>query len=124
MKLRLVGDENTSHRLVTACKKLQPDFPIIHLADWQDGAYLGAQDPALLQTLHRHKLVLVAFDRRTLAFHAGTLTREGLGHSGVVLFRRSIRQTDYGKQARVLVDFWRQASALDWQDAVIYLPQS
>ena len=38
MKPRLLADENTSHRLVTACRQISPDFPIIHIADWQEVA--------------------------------------------------------------------------------------
>jgi hypothetical protein len=124
LKPRLIGDENTSHHLVSACRKLETDFPLLHLADWQGGAFLGAKDSPLLQTLLAHKLVLVGFDRRTLAFHAGALTREGLGHAGVILFRRSIPQSDYGQQARLLVEFWRAASDWDWQDLIVYLPTS
>jgi hypothetical protein len=39
VKLRLLADENTSHRLVSACQQINPGFPIIHIADWQEGAY-------------------------------------------------------------------------------------
>lgn len=30
MALRLLGDENTSHRLVSACQRLISDSPIVH----------------------------------------------------------------------------------------------
>lgn len=83
MKPRLLADENTSHRLVSACRQIQSNFPIIHIADWIDGAYLSAKDPALLMALREADLVLVGFDRASLPMHAGTLTREGLGHGPV-----------------------------------------
>ena len=41
MSPRLLADENTSHRLVKACQGLAPDFPLIHLAVWRDGLWLG-----------------------------------------------------------------------------------
>ena len=123
MKLRLLADENTSRRFVSACLRIEAKFPIIHIADWKDGAYLSAKDPPLLMALRESELVLVGFDRATLPLHAGSLTREGLGHAGVILFRRSVPQVAFGKQARLLVDFWRDASGWDWADRIQYLPR-
>src|SRR5436190_20282522 len=65
MTFRLLGDENTSHRLVSACRGLISDFPIVHIADWQDGMWLGLDDSALLTGCAEADLVLVAFDRST-----------------------------------------------------------
>ena len=124
MKPRLLADENTSHRLVLACRQIEPNFPIIHIADWNGGAYLSVKDPALLMALREAGLVLVGFDRASLPMHAGALTREGLGHAGVVLFRRSVSSVAFGKQARLLVDFWREAAEWDWADRIEYLPRT
>jgi len=122
MKLRLLADENTSHRLVSACRHIDGTFPIIHLTDWREGAYLSAKDPALLMTLREANLVLVGFDRASMAMHAGALTREGLGHAGVILFRRSVPGVAYGKQAKLLVSLWRDTGSWDWADRIVYLP--
>jgi hypothetical protein len=119
---RLLADENTSHRLVSACRQIDPRFPLIHLADWKNGAYLSAKDPALLMVLLEANLILVGFDRASLPMHAGTLTREGLGHAGVILFRRSVSASAFGKQARLLTEFWRAAADWDWADRIEYLP--
>ena len=124
MNFRLLADENTSRKLVAACQKLDPGFPVIHIADWQSGAYLSVKDPALLMALRESALILVGFDRGSIAMHAGNLTREGLGHCGDILFRRSVSRVAYGKQARLLVDFWKQAAAWDWADRVEYLPRN
>lgn len=40
MPPRLLTDENTSHRLVSACQRLTPEFPIVHMADWEGGSWL------------------------------------------------------------------------------------
>jgi hypothetical protein len=122
--IRLVADGNTSRRFVTACLRLQSDFPIVHLADWMDGKHRISKDPVLLAALREHDLIVVSFDRRTMAMHASELTREGGGHAGVILFRRTISQVAYGKQARLLVDFWREAQHWDWADRIEYLPLS
>ena len=79
------------------------------------------KDPALLMTLRDCKMILTGFDRTSLPLHAGTLTRDGVGHSGVMLFRRSVPTTAYGKQARLLVNFWKEAKDRDWADRIEYL---
>jgi hypothetical protein len=119
--MRLIGDENTSHRLVSACLKIAPRFPLVHLSAWCDGAYLSAKDTALLMTLREHRLVLVGFDRASIPHYASVLTREGLGHSGVILFRRSTPQAAYGKQARLLLALWERSRNEDWTDRIEYI---
>ena len=88
---RLLADENTSHRLVSACRQLVNEFPIVHIARWQDGSWLGLDDAALLIACAEVGLVLVAFDRATLPWHAGQVLRAGEDHGGLVLFRRTVR---------------------------------
>jgi hypothetical protein len=125
MEFRLLTDENTSHRLISACQQLTPNFPIIHIANWQDGSWLGLDDQALLICCAQAKLVLVGFDRATLAWHAGQLLRAGQDHAGVILFRGIVRNGDYGCQARLLTTFWQsEGSAWAWQNRIVYLPKS
>jgi hypothetical protein len=118
MSFQLLADENTSHRLV-------PGFPIIHIAKWQNGIWLGLDDTALLISCTEAKLVLVAFDRSTLAWHAGQLPRAERDHSGVILFRGAVRNVDYGYQCRLLAAFWQnEGKTWDWQNRIVYLPKS
>ena len=122
--MRLLADENTSHRFVDACHRLLPNFPIIHISDWEGGAYLSVKDPALLMALRESAMILVSFDRASIPMHACDLTREGLGHAGVILFRRSVSSIAYGSQARLLLEFWKAAADQDWSDRVEYLPRA
>ena len=69
-------------------------------------------------------VVLVAFDRTTLPWHAGQVIRNGGEHGGLILFRRSVRSTDYGLQARLLTEFWEAAQTWDWVNRIAYLPKS
>lgn len=123
MNPRLLADENVSHDLVAACLRIDRGFPIMHIARWCDGACLQLKDPALLLTLRDAAVVLVSFDRRSLAHHAGLLTREGVGHCGVIAYRRSVSRVAYGTQARLLLDLWREAADWDWADRIVYLPR-
>ena len=125
MAFRLLGDENTSHHLISACQHLVPNFPIIHTAKWENGAWLGLDDVALLISCTEAKLIIVAFDRSTLAWHAGQLLRAGKDHAGVILFRGTVRSVDYGHQSRLVTGFWqKEGSAWDWQNRIVYLPKS
>jgi len=125
MASRLLADENTSHRLISACHRLNSDFPVIHIATWQDGMWLGLDDAALLTCCAEVDLVLVAFDRSTLAWHAGQLLRAGQDHAGLILFRGTVRSSDYGYQARLLTSFWQlEGGSWDWRNRMVYLPRS
>jgi hypothetical protein len=42
---RLPADENTSHRLIFACRRLVERFPIVHIAKWHGGSWLGDAYP-------------------------------------------------------------------------------
>jgi hypothetical protein len=122
---RLLADENTSHRLVSACRRLVERFPIVHIASWQGGSWLGLDDAALLISCADVGLALVAFDRATLPWHAGQVLRAGENHGGLVLFRGSVRSTDYGNQARLLTGFWTdEGQRWDWLNRIVYLPKT
>jgi hypothetical protein len=104
---------------------MEPMFPLVHIARWRDGSWLGLDDTALLIACAEAGLALVAFDRATLPWHAGQVVRAGESHGGVVLFRRSVRSTDYGLQARLLTRFWdAEGHRLDWLNRVVYLPKT
>jgi hypothetical protein len=122
---RLLADENTSHRLVAACRRLVRGFPIVHLAEWRGGTWLGLDDAGLLIACAEAGLVLVAFDRATLPWHASQVLRAGDDHGGVMLFRRRERCTDYGSQARLLTEFWTSGGQdWDWRNRIVYLPKA
>ena len=122
---RLLADENRSHRFVSACRRLVLGFSIIHIARWQDGSWLGLDDAALLIACAEAGLVLVAFDRATLPWHAGQVIRSGESHGGLILFRRTVRTTNYGQQAQLLREFWaHEGHVWDWLNRIVYLPKS
>ena len=85
---------------------------------------MGLDDAALLMATAEAGVVLVAFDRATLPWHAGQVLRAGESHGGLILFRRTVRATNYGHQTRLLTDFWvHEGYAWDWLDRNVYLPR-
>jgi len=121
MKPRLLGDENTSPKLVAACRRLHPGFPMVHIAahnqDW-----CGLNDDDLLDACLAAELILVGHDRRTLADAATRAIRERGGHAGIILFRAFIRQADFGGQCRALCRFWEHSREWDWFNRMAYIP--
>ena len=112
-------------RRTTAPFPLGAHIGIIRITTALLRLYLEAStDPLLLEVLREYGLILITFDRRTMAMHAGQLTRSGGGHAGVILFRRSVSPMDYGKQSRLVVELWKEAGDWDWSDRIEYLPQS
>lgn len=122
--IRLVADANLSRHFVDACQRLDRELPVVHLADWMGGKHRVSKDPVLLEMLREHGIILVTFDRRTMTMNAGQLTRSGGGHAGVILFRCSVSQLDYGKQSRLVVEFWKETKGWVWSDRIEYLPRS
>src|SRR3954468_20839317 len=104
---RLLADEDTAHAFVSACLKLDRAFPIVHIAAFLNGRWLGYKDPQLLAVSRKANLVLVSFDRSTMAYEASQLTKAGEGHAGLIVFRRSVPRIAFGHQARLLIEFWR-----------------
>lgn len=97
----------------------------MHIAAWQEGSWLGLDDASLLLACADAGLVLVAFDRATLAWQAGQVLRAGDNHGGLVLFRRLVRSTDYRHQSRLLTGFWTgEGHSWDWLNRIVYLPGS
>jgi hypothetical protein len=87
--------------------------------------WIGLDAAALLTSCAEAGLILVSFDRATLAWHAAQLLRGGREHAGLILFRGSVRGTDCGYQSRLLTAFWQSdGSAWDWQNRIVYLPKS
>ncbi len=86
MSFRLLSDENTSHRLVSACQRLVPQFPIIHIADWEGGIWLGLDDAALLIPVPK----------------PGRCTASFLGSLGSLDFERIVHNARIGKGQQVL----------------------
>ncbi|MGH9159429.1 MAG: hypothetical protein ACRD2X_05515 [Vicinamibacteraceae bacterium] len=53
------------------------------------------------------------------------MLRAGESHGGLVLFRRTVRGTDYGHQGRLLTAFWRdEGHGWDWINRIVYLPKA
>ena len=86
--------------------------------------WLGLDDTALLIACGDAGLVHRGIRPRhaAVACRSGG-PRAGEAHGGLVLFRRSVRSTDYGLQARLLTGFWNsEGRRWDWFNRIVYLP--
>lgn len=85
-------DDAMNHRAASADPDLHYPPRLFLLYEWasETEIWLSAKDPALLMALRESAMILVSFDRASLPMHAGVLTREGLGHTGIILFKRLV----------------------------------
>ena len=69
------------------------------------------------------QLFMVGSDTPQLDAEVEPFYRTGVG--GLILFRRTVRSTNYGEQARLLTEFWfTDGHAWDWMNRIVYLPKS
>ena len=122
---RLLADENTSHRFISACKRFLRDFPVVHIAQWQDGSWLGLDDAALLMSCAEARFGTGRLRPRNTPVARGPGAPRG-GKSRrphPVPPHRS--EYNYGDQSRLATDFWiREGRAWDWTNQIVYLPKS
>ena len=68
---------------VTLCR-LHAGTDAQHIADWQNGGWLGEDDRVLLEGLWEDRRILASYDRATLPGHLAERIAEGKDHGGVI----------------------------------------
>ncbi len=86
MKARLLLDSHVPLAVANAVKSLYSGVDIHHVATWQDGAYINADDPVLLEACWQDGRALVSKDRATLPGWIALRIAEGKEHSGVLFY--------------------------------------
>lgn len=120
--LRLLLDEHLDPDIADAARSLEKHMVVIPLAEWEDGAYLGVPDEALLQAASAAGLTLVTFDQRTIVPLLRTWAQAGREHGGVVFVSAYTFAADnVGALGRALVRLWHDQRDADWTNATLYL---
>lgn len=92
------------------------------MRDWQDGLFLGVDDPIVVGAAYQEQRTLVTFDLRTIVPLLRYLGEQGTAHAGVVLIdERTIPPNDTGNLTRSLCKLWDATKADDWTNRVVYL---
>ena len=64
--LRLLLDEHLSPTIAEHLRRRNPQIAILSLQEWEQGAYLRAEDALLLTVARQQRLTLVTYDQRTI----------------------------------------------------------
>ncbi len=122
MSLRLLLDENMSQVVAEQVKHHRPALVIESVHTWQDGAYEGHADKALLRAARTEELTLVTYDQKTIPTFLAELYAEGERHSGVIFVDdKTIPSSDFGPLTRALILLWDRFGNDDWQDRIRFL---
>ena len=120
--LALLTDAHLSPKAAEQITSKRPEITIYSLRLWRSGAFLGAEDEAILEAARTEGLTLVTYDQHTIVPLVTQWMTEGRGHAGVILIdERSILQKDIGGQVRALMDLWDRSQADNWTNVVTYL---
>jgi len=80
---RFCIDEDTSHRVCMAMRKLRPSWNIVFVRQWAGG---GTKDPVLLDLLWEDRRALISRDRATMPEWIKERKARGLDHAGILFW--------------------------------------
>ena len=120
--LRLLLDEHLSPAIVEHLRRRNPEIALLSLQEWENGAYLRAEDALLLAAAHRQRLTLVTYDQRTIVPLLKSWGEQDIEHGGVILVdARTLAASDIGGLVTALDSLWWSLGQLDWTNRVVYL---
>jgi hypothetical protein len=115
-------DENTAPRVAEHARAGHPDDGILSLHQWHDGAFLHADDEAILDAAYRESMTLVTFDVSSIPSILKERGEQGRSRGGLVFVdERSIGQDDYGGLVRALMALGDRMGNMDFTDVVLFL---
>ncbi len=120
--LKLLLDEHISPAVAAGLQRRNRRLAVWCMAEWQNGEFLGRDDPACLQQAGAQGLTLVTYDRRTIPPLLKAWGEEGRNHAGVIFVdEKTISPADVGGLVRALADLVHEASDWDWTNRICFL---
>lgn len=120
--LKLLLDEHISPQVALGLRSNNPRFPVVALAEWENGSFLGQEDATCLQEAAIQGLTLVTYDRRTIPPLLKAWAETGLGHGGVIFVdEKTISPPDIGGLVKALRDLAGAAGDWDWKNRIVFL---
>jgi len=120
--LSFLLDEHLSPIIAAEIAARRSEIPIVALRNWEEGAYLGADDATILVAAHAEQRTFVTYDLRTIPPLLRMWSESGTAHGGVVFVdAQTLAPNDIGGLLRALVSLWDVAGDLDWTDRVAFL---
>jgi hypothetical protein len=107
--LQFLLDAHLSPVIAQQISTRRPEITVISLRDWEDGAYLDAEDAVILARAHEQGLTLVTYDQRTIMPLVKEQGEQGLPHGGVIFVdQRTLAPNDFGGLVRALCQICRE----------------
>jgi hypothetical protein len=120
--LRLLLDEHISPVVAGVLRRRHRALQVVCMAEWEDGAFLGQPDSALLQQAAGQGLTLITYDRRTIPPVLKTWAEEGRRHGGVIFVdEKTVPLSDVGGLVRALGNLWRKTAKWNWADRIYFV---
>jgi len=120
--LKLLLDEHISPDVATGLHRRNRALEIRYLAEWENGRFLGQDDPACLREAAAQGFTLVTYDRRTIPPLLKTWAEEERTHGGVVFVdEKTISPADIGGLVRALTGLARETGNWDWTNRIYFL---
>ena len=120
--LKFLLDEQISPKVAEAFRRRDQSVPIVSLAEWEGGSFLGASDQTVLEAATALKRVLVTCDRKTIPPLLKRLAEAGQDHGGSIFVEeKTIPSSDFGGLVQGLFELARTAARWDWKNRVSFL---
>lgn len=120
--LKLLLDEHISPDVAEGLSRRNRSLIVHHMAEWENGEFMGQEDFAILREAAEQGLTLVTYDRRTIPPLLKTQAEQERKHAGVIFVdEKTISPADIGGLVRALSDLAKQTEKWDWSDRVYFL---
>ena len=121
--MKILLDEHLPKAVAATLRRLTTATEAQHIAEWEDGRWLGEGDLVLLEGLWRERRILASYDRATLPGHLVERITGGKHHAGVIFVdQERFPVVAVGAMARalhkVLTAF---PSEREWTDRIVTL---
>jgi len=120
--LKLLLDEHISPDVAKGLRRPNRALEVRYLVEWENGLFLGQDDPACLREAAIQGLTLVTYDRRTIPPLLKTWAEEGRTHGGVIFVdEKTISPGDIGGLVWALTRLARETGNWDWTNRICFL---
>jgi hypothetical protein len=120
--LKLLLDEHISPQVASGLRRRSRAIEIRHMAEWENGLFLGQDDHACLREAPAQRLTLVTYDRRTIPPLLKTWAEEERSHGGVIFVdEKTISSANIGGLVRALTSIARETGKWDWTNRIVFL---
>lgn len=119
--MRLLLDEHIDPAVAVGITTVR-SVEVAALRDWEQGAYLRADDANILLAAYTRGWTLVTYDKTSIAPLLKEWGKQGKAHGGIIFAdRHTFAQNDVGGLVRALVALVDGLGDVSWENRQVYL---